>query len=145
MEKIIAWVALLTIFLIPAASIVLRMWKKKIKMKSKSQIRIQENRDTFQTDNDSHPKKNSQIESLSSSSSPEFFKKEILVLGVLIRGSKTFGDIQKNTGMHSSELDQILENLEKNAMLQVQQTKKLLGIKIELYPTEKGFKTYSSY
>ena len=141
MEKIIAWVALLTIFIIPAASIVLRMWKKK--MKSKSQVRIQENRDTFQTDKDSHPKKNSQIES--SSPSSEFFKKEILVLGVLIRGSKTFGDIQKNTGMYSSELDQILENLEKNAMLQVQQKKGLLGIKIELHPTEKGFKAYSSY
>ncbi len=112
-------------------------------MKSKSQVRIQENRDTFQTDKDSHPK-NSQIES-SSSSSPEFFKKEILVLWVLIRGSKTFGDIQKNTGMHSSELDKILENLEKNAMLQVQQKKELLGIKIELSPTEKGFKAYSSY
>jgi len=68
----------------------------------------------------------------------------MLVLGEPIRGSKTFENLQKNTGLESMKLDEILKNLEKNELLKVQQKKGLLGIKIELHPTEKGLKEYSS-
>ena len=111
-------------------------------MKNKSQVRMQENGTVYQADKDSNLK-NSQTKS-----SPlyEFSEKDMLVLGTLIRGSRTFKDIQKNTGLNTRELDKMLENLEKNAMLQVQQKKNgWLGIRIELHPTEKGFKAYSSH
>ena len=70
--------------------------------------------------------------------------KNMLVLGEMHRGSKTFESIQKNTGLNNKELDNILEDLEKKGMLKVQHKQGLLGSKIELHPTEKGFKEYYS-
>ena len=69
---------------------------------------------------------------------------DMLVLGELNRGAKTFGQIKKNTGLDSTELDSILEDLENRGLMRVEQKKGLLGIKIELYPTDKGFKEYYS-
>jgi len=70
--------------------------------------------------------------------------KNMLVLGALSRGSKTFENIQKNTGLDNKELDTILEDLENNGMLKVEQKQGLFGPKTELYPTDKGFKEYYS-
>ena len=70
--------------------------------------------------------------------------KNMLVLGVLNRGSKTFEHIQKNTGLDNKELDAILEDLENNGMLKVEQKQGLFGPKTELFPTDKGFKEYYS-
>lgn len=70
--------------------------------------------------------------------------KNMLVLGELNRGSKTFENIQKNTGLDNKELDSILEDLENNGMLKVEQKQGLFGPKTELYPTDKGFKEYYS-
>ena len=70
--------------------------------------------------------------------------KNMLVLGALNRGSKTFESIQKNTGLDNKELDTILEDLENDGMLKVEQKQGFFGPKIELYPTEKGFKEYYS-
>ena len=46
--------------------------------------------------------------------------------------------------MSNKELDTILEDLEKNGMLKVHQKQGLFGPKVELYPTDKGFKEYHS-
>jgi len=70
--------------------------------------------------------------------------KNDLVLGALNRGSKSFESIQKNTGLNNQELDTILEDLEKNGMLNVVHKQGLLGPKTELIPTDKGFKEYYS-
>lgn len=70
--------------------------------------------------------------------------KSMLVLGALNRGSKTFESIQKDTGLESGELDTVLEDLEKNGLLAVRQKSGLLGTKVELFPTDKGFKEYYS-
>jgi len=138
-EESIAWISLLAIFLIPLASMVPRMLRKRMKNKEKnsiiSQRIISEKR---QSKTNSEYSKEIQIES------SKFQPKNMLVLGELVRGSKTFGNIQKNTGLDNKELDEILEDLEKEGMLKVQQKKGLFGIKIELYPTDKGFKKYSS-
>ena len=67
-----------------------------------------------------------------------------LVLAELNRGSKTFGMIQRNTRLDTEELDSILEELEKKGLLQVQERQGFFGKKIELIPTEKGFKEYYS-
>jgi len=76
------------------------------------------------------------------SSKPQ--SKNDLVLDVLNRGSKTFENIQKNTGLDNSELDSVLEDLEKNGLLKVVHKQGLFGPKTELYPADKGFKEYSS-
>ena len=70
--------------------------------------------------------------------------KNDLVLGALNRGSKSFESIQKNTGLNNQELDAILEDLEKNGMLNVVHKQGLFGPKTELIPTDKGFKEYYS-
>ena len=70
--------------------------------------------------------------------------KNDLVLGALNRGSKSFESIQKNTGLDGKDLDDILEDLEKNGLLKVVHKQGLFGPKTELYPTDKGFKEYYS-
>ena len=70
--------------------------------------------------------------------------KNMQVLGEINRGIKTFEKIQKNTGLDTKELDSILQNLERDGMLRVEQKQGLLGLKIELYATDKGFKEYYS-
>jgi predicted transcriptional regulator len=70
--------------------------------------------------------------------------KNMLVLDALNRGSKTFENIQKNTGLNNKELDAILEDLENNGILKVEQKQGFFGPKIELYTTDKGFKEYYS-
>lgn len=69
---------------------------------------------------------------------------KILVLGVIHRGSNTFENIQKNTGLDSDTLDEILKHLENNDLIYVHQKQGLFGSKIEIHPTEKGFKEYYS-
>ena len=70
--------------------------------------------------------------------------KNMLVLGELHRGRRTFESIKKNTGLSNNELDSILDSLEKNGMLKVHQKQGFFGTKIELHPTDKGFKEYYS-
>ena len=68
----------------------------------------------------------------------------MLVLGEIKRGVKTFGNIQQRTGFNTDELKSILESLEKKGLMRIQEKKGALGIKIELIPTEKGYKEFQS-
>ena len=70
--------------------------------------------------------------------------KDMLVLGEINRGVKTFGNIQQRTGFNTDELKSILESLEKKGLMRIQEKKAALGIKIELIPTEKGYKEFQS-
>ena len=70
--------------------------------------------------------------------------KDMLVLGEINRGVKTFGNIQQRTGFNTDELKSILESLEKKGLMRIQEKKGALGIKIELIPTEKGYKEFQS-
>ena len=70
--------------------------------------------------------------------------KDMLVLGELNRGSKNFEKIQKITGLKRDELISILDDLEKRGLMRVEQKSGLLGPKVELYATDKGFKEYYS-
>ena len=70
--------------------------------------------------------------------------KEMVVLGELHRGARTFEDVQKNTGIEDAVLDRILEKLEDKELITVIQRKRMMGSKIELYPTDKGFREYYS-
>jgi hypothetical protein len=86
--------------------------------------------------------KESKDQSFSKETKPE--SNDMMVLGQIIRGYKTFGDIRKKTGFDSQELNSILEDLEKQELLRVEQKKGLIGIKVELLPTEKGYREYDS-
>ncbi len=69
---------------------------------------------------------------------------DMMVLGQINRGYKTFGEIKKKTSFASEELNSILEDLEKRGLVRVEQKKSLVGIKVELLPTEKGYREYDS-
>jgi predicted HTH transcriptional regulator len=70
--------------------------------------------------------------------------KDMVVLGQINRGYKTFGEIRKKTGLDSEEINSILEDLENRGLMKVQKKQGLLGIKVELLPTEKGYREYDS-
>jgi len=129
-----SWIYLIIFLAIPLSRIIPRLLAKKgIGVKTSNRIQ----KEPFQLDSNEMTQK-PQIES----SKPQ--TKNMLVLGALNRGSKTFEHIQKNTGLDDKELDAILEDLENNGMLKVEQKQGLFGSKTELYPTDKGFKEYYS-
>lgn len=129
-----SWVYLIIFLAIPLARIIPKILAKK-GIGVKSPQTIQENQ--FETNREEYSQK-PQIES----TKPQ--TKNNLVLGVLNRGSKTFEDIQKNTGLDNSELDAILEELENNGLMKVVHKQGMLGPKTEIIPTDKGFKEYYS-
>jgi len=69
---------------------------------------------------------------------------DMLVLGELNRGANAFEKILKNTGLEREALTLILEELEKRGLMEVVQKQGLLGPKVELQVTEKGFKEFYS-
>ncbi|NIM25884.1 MAG: hypothetical protein GTN97_01965 [Nitrosopumilaceae archaeon] len=69
---------------------------------------------------------------------------EMLVLGELNRGVNNFNNIQKNLGIDAEKLDETLQSLEKQGLMKVQNKQGLFGQKIELIPTEEGFKKFYS-
>ena len=73
---------------------------------------------------------------------PKHQSKDMQVLGEINIGTKTFENIQKKTQIEDKELDIILEDLEKKGFLKVQQKQGLLGPKIEILPTDEGFRKY---
>ena len=86
--------------------------------------------------------KEAKEQSFSKETIPE--SKEMMVLGHINRGYKTFAEIRKRTGFDSKELNSILEDLESRGLIKVQKKQGMLGIKVELIPTEKGYREYDS-
>ena len=70
--------------------------------------------------------------------------KDMQVLSELNLGARTFESIQKNTGLDAKELDSILQDLERDGLMEVHQKQGLFGPKIELYLTQKGEKKFHS-
>jgi hypothetical protein len=129
-----SWVYLIIFLAIPLARIIPRILAKKgIGVKAPQTIQEKQ----LETGHEEYSQK-PQIES----TKPQ--TKNNLVLGALNRGSKTFEDIQKNTGLDNSELDTILEDLENNGLMKVVHKQGMLGPKTEILPTDKGFKEYYS-
>ena len=129
-----SWVYLIIFLAIPLARIIPRILAKK-GIGVNTPRTIQEKQ--FETSYKEYSQK-PQMES----TKPQ--TKNNLVLGALNRGSKTFEDVQKNTGLDNSELDTILEDLENNGLMKVVHKQGMLGPKTEILPTDKGFKEYYS-
>lgn len=68
--------------------------------------------------------------------------KEMQVLGEINRGVKNFNHIQKITNTENQKLENILKDLEDEGLLRVVKKEGMFGVKIELYPTEKGYKKF---
>ncbi len=69
---------------------------------------------------------------------------DMLVLGELNRGIKNFNSIQRNLGIDSKPLEEALQSLENQGLMKIEHKQGMLGPKIELTPTDKGFKKFYS-
>lgn len=81
------------------------------------------------------------------SNSPQTTKpqsKDMLVLGEISIGTKQFEKIQKNTGLSRDDLNSVLQDLERRGLMEVKHKQGVMGPKVELYPTEKGLREFSS-
>ena len=135
-----SWVYLMIFLAIPLARIIPRILAKYGIGKNTNTIQEKQFQSGFDEYSQKPPMDPS--ESLMNTSKPQ--TKNNLVLGVLNRGSKTFENIQKNTGLNNAELDAILEDLEKNGLMKVVHKQGMFGPKTEMIPTDKGFKEYYS-
>jgi DNA-binding MarR family transcriptional regulator len=66
--------------------------------------------------------------------------KEVIILGAIKAGINKFEKIQKIRHIDPKEVEPILEQLEKKELVQVEEKKGVLGIKIKIRVTEKGNK-----
>ena len=67
---------------------------------------------------------------------------DMLILGQMIAGAKTFEAIQRHTHLSDKRLDAELQNLESRGMIRVEQRQGLTGPKVEIYPTSKGLREF---
>ena len=65
---------------------------------------------------------------------------DVIVLGIIKSGIKSFDKISKMAKVSPEELNQILEKLESKEFISVKEKKGLFGKKVELFTTEKGEK-----
>ena len=138
-EEGFSWIYLI-FFLIPLARIVPRLVRKWRKGKGT----FDENQ--FTHSNLEIEKMPGSFERVESFEKPKSFdrpqNKEMQVLGELNKGVKDFNKIQKNLGINNQELESILKDLEEQGLMKIVKRGGLVGTKIELYPTDKGFKRY---
>jgi len=137
-----AWIYLVFFLVIPLSRILprlVRKWKQK-----NEGISEQFTQTSYQPMNEtiSEPSRKTPQEEIPREMNPQTL--DMLVLGELNRGTKNFGSIQKNLGIDSKKLEKILEGLENQGLMKVQNKQGLFGPKIELIPTEKGFKKFYS-
>ena len=68
--------------------------------------------------------------------------KETVVLGIISRGVSKFGKISQESNVEPKDLELILQKLENSRLIKVNEKKGLLGTKIEITPTEEGYREF---
>ena len=68
--------------------------------------------------------------------------KETVVLGIISRGISKFDKISQESNVEPKDLETILQKLENSGLIKVNEKKGWMGTKIEINPTEKGYKEF---
>ena len=68
--------------------------------------------------------------------------KETVVLGIISRGVSKFDKISQESNVEPKDLELILQKLENSGLIKVNEKKGLLGTKIEINPTEEGYREF---
>lgn len=137
-----AWIYLVFFLIIPLSRIIPRLVKK---WKHKNYGEPEQiSQQPYQSTNESTlpPPQRTHPEDIPREMKPQSL--DILVLGELNRGVKNFNVIQRNLGIDTEKLDETLRSLENQGLMKVQNKQGIFGPKIELIPTEKGFKKFYS-
>jgi hypothetical protein len=137
-----AWIYLVFFLVIPLSRILprlIRKWKEKNRGAPE-----QFTQDPYQSTNETitESSRKTDREDIPREMKPQTL--DMLVLGELNRGIKNFNSIQKNLGIDSKPLEEALQSLENQGLMKIQHKQGLLGPKIELTPTDKGFKKFYS-
>lgn len=135
------WIYLIFL-LIPLSKILPRLIKK-WKLKN-SGITQQPFNNQFQVSNNTPSESSRETFSVHPQRESKPKSTDMLVLGELNHGTKTFDVLQKKLGIDNETLNSVLEDLENQGLMKVEQKQGLLGPKVELYPTEEGIKKYYS-
>jgi len=137
-----AWIYLVFFLVIPLSRILprlIRKWKEKNRV-APEQFTQEPYQSTNETITESTRK--TDREDIPREMKPQTL--DMLVLGELNRGIKNFNSIQKNLGIDSNQLEEALKSLENEGLMKIQHKQGMLGSKIELTPTDKGFKKFYS-
>ncbi len=137
-----AWIYLVFFLVIPLSRILprlIRKWKEKNRGAPE-----QFTQDPYQSTNETitESSRKTDREDIPREMKPQTL--DMLVLGELNRGIKNFNSIQRNLGIDSKPLEEALQSLENQGLMKIQHKQGLLGPKIELTPTDKGFKKFYS-
>ena len=137
------WIYLI-FFLIPLARIlprVIRKWRNKDMEGSQFNQNFQKTEqmpNSFET-----PKSFERTQSFEKPRSPDkSLELDMQVLAEINNGVRDFNQIQKNIGMDNQELEKILTDLENKGLMKVVKKSGLIGNKVEIHPTENGFKKF---
>ena len=68
--------------------------------------------------------------------------KETVVLGLISRGVSKFDKISRESNVEPKDLESILQKLENSGLIKVDEKKGWMGTKIEINPTEEGYKEF---
>lgn len=137
-----AWIYLVFFLVIPLSRILprlIRKWKEKNRV-APEQFTQEPYQSTNETITESSRK--TDREDIPREMKPQTL--DMLVLGELNRGIKNFNSIQRNLGIDSKPLEEALQSLEKQGLMKIEHKQGLLGPKIVLTPTDKGFKKFYS-
>jgi len=70
--------------------------------------------------------------------------KETVVLGIISRGTSKFDKIARESNVEPKDLESILQKLENSGLIKVNEKKGWLGTKIDINPTEDGYKEFEN-
>ena len=141
----------LVFFMIPLARVIprlIRKWQNKNNPVSENQ---------YKQDFQRPEQKQAQFESPETFERSESFGREhsfeksdekplnqkMMVLGEINRGVKDFNQIQKITSIDNQKLESILKGFEDEGLMRVVKKDGIMGSKIEMHPTEKGYKKFT--
>jgi hypothetical protein len=137
------WIYLI-FFLIPLARIlprVIRKWRNKGMEENQFNQNFQKTEqipNSFET-----PKSFERSQSFEKPRSPDkSLELDMQVLAEINNGVRDFNQIQKNIGMDNQELEKILTDLENKGLMKIVKKSGLMGSKVEIHPTENGFKKF---
>ncbi len=139
------WIYLI-FFLIPLARIlprVIRKWRNKDNSIGENQFnqnfqKTEQMPNSFET-----PKSFERTQSFEKPRSPDkSLELDMQVLSEINNGVRDFNQIQKNIGIGNQELEKILDDLENKGLMKVVKKSGLIGNKVEIHPTENGFKKF---
>ena len=141
-EEGFAWIYLVFFLVIPLSRIIpriIRKWKEKNQVESEPFAK-----QTYQSTNETITESahNTNQSDIPREMQPPTL--DMLVLGELNRGTRNFDAIQRNLGIDGNTLEKTLQNLEEQGLMKVQNKQGLMGPKIELVLTDKGFKKFYS-